>query len=204
MLRKCRTIIVLVGFMLCTMLLTSCGDDTDGDVQIISEVSPVPKETDDSGKNNSVVPSKDAVYPEDDGEDSYRNALETSKQLSIYCINEDGTDIESIDNFIDQNAEVNSALVIEQVVNEFSNHKLTIDIDNVKEDEKGSVFVSFKKDTVPVVGVEEEIEYLILDCISQSILDNVQGSNAVIFQIEGDAYKSEHISFKENEAYDWK
>lgn len=205
MLRKCHTIFILVSFVLCTVLLTSCGNNAGGDVQIISKDSPKPKTTDAGNQNFAIVGDSASDQPiDDEGEDSYRDVLENQKQLPIYCINDDGTDIESVDILIDGKAEINAALVIDEVASEFSNHKLTIGIDNVKQDDKGSVFVSFKKDTAPVVGVEEDTEYLILDSFSQSILDNVEDCTAVIFQVEGNAYQSEHVSFKEDEAYDWK
>lgn len=206
MLRKCRTIFILVSLLLCTFLLTSCGNDAGEDVQIISKDSPKPKATDAENQTYTIAGDSDTNQPddEDDGEDSYRNVLESQKQLPIYCINDDGTDIESVDILIDDKADINAALVIDEVVAEFSNHELTIGISNVKQDDKGSVFVSFQKETAPVAGVEEDMEYLILDSFSQSILDNVEDCKAVIFQVEGNAYQSKHISFKENEAYDWK
>lgn len=204
MLNKCRTIIVLVSLLFCIVVLTACGDDTNGDVQIISEASPNPKVTATEGDQIEKTKNPTKEQSDKEGKDSYRNVLKNTKQLPIYCINEDGTDIEPVDIFIDEKADVDAALVIDEVVSEYSDHNITIGIDHVKQDDKESVFVSFKKHTAPVTGVEEEIESMILDSISQSILDNVEDCRAVIFQVEGNAYQSEHISFKENEAYDWK
>lgn len=181
---------------------TACNKNTDEDVQILSQSSQNPDTTGYEDKQNKEPEvSTDTDFKQDK---DYKEALANTTKLPIYCINDDTGEIETVEIFIDQKTELSSFFVVEKVVEEFSNHALKIGIDKVDEDDKGNVVVSFKKNTAPEYGVGEDVEYLILDCISQSILDDVDSSKAVIFQIEGDAYKSSHISFKLNEAYSWK
>ncbi len=63
------------------------------------------------------------------------------------------------------------------------------------------IYVSFSSDSKPVVSCNKTMEKLILDCLSNSILDNVDSCHQVIFQKEGKAYQSEHRSFGLKEVY---
>lgn len=205
MLKKYSSVIVLLCLALsCGMMMVSCSTSTNGEVEILSEVSSAPEVTSRTETASDLTESTPSDDMEEEAEGSVKDALANTKTLPIYCINDDGSDIESVIVYLDENAEVNAVTIVDEVVGEFSNHNLTIGIDKVTEDEDGNVIVSFTKDTVPVKGVEEDVEYLILDCISQSILDDDKTSQAVIFQIEGNAYESDNISFKENEAYNWR
>lgn len=201
--KKYGKILVIMAIMIASGTVgTSCKKNTDGDVQILSQSSQKPETTDYEDKQiKEPEVSKEADFKQDK---DYKEALANTTKLPIYCINDDTGEIETVEIFIDQKTELSSSFVVEKVVEEFSNHDLKIGIDKVEEDDKGNVVVSFKKNTAPESGVGEDVEYLILDCISQSILDDVDSSKAVIFQIEGDAYKSSHISYKLNEAYSWK
>lgn len=205
MLKKYSSVIVLLCLALsCGMMMVSCSTSTNGEVEILSEDSSAPEVTSRTETASDLTESTPSDDMEEEAEGSVKDALANTKTLPIYCINDDGSDIESVIVYLDENAEVNAVTIVDEVVGEFSNHNLTIGIDKVTEDEDGNVIVSFTKDTVPVKGVEEDVEYLILDCISQSILDDDKTSQAVIFQIEGNAYESDNISFKENEAYNWR
>lgn len=200
-----KILIIIAIIVVSGTVATACNKNTDEDVQILSQSSQKPEEPEatDFKFNLDKEPedTKDADFKQDK---DYKEALANTTKLPIYCINDDTGEIETVEIFIDQKTELSSSFVVEKVVEEFSNHALKIGIDKVDEDDKGNVVVSFKKNTAPEYGVGEDVEYLILDCISQSILDDVDSSKAVIFQIEGDAYKSSHISFKLNEAYSWK
>ncbi|SES92118.1 hypothetical protein [[Clostridium] polysaccharolyticum] len=196
------TAIVAINCMVCT----SCGNQPDSEVQILSESSAASggKETKEHQKNDSDSLQKSNVKDGLESVPEIKDTLSKSKKLHIYCINDAGDEIEETDLLINQKTDISASLVVEKVAEEFTNQDLVIEIDKVLEDDKGNVFVSFKKDSAPEKGVEEDVEYLILECISQSILDDVETSKAVIFQIEGAAYKSSHISFDLNEAFDWK
>lgn len=203
--KKYVTYVVCLCFAtICIFAATSCSKQTESGFEILSEGSMMPVTP--SMEEEERLEDQESVEDnlDDDAKTSIKDALENKKMLPIYCMNDDGSDIESVQTLIDENAEITDYIVTEMVVNEFSNHNLVIGIDDVTTDELGNVVVSFLKDMPPVVDVEEEVEYIILDCISQSILDNVKESNAVIFQIEGAAYESAHMSFAIDKPYDWR
>lgn len=197
-------VVCLCLAIICIFTTTSCSKQTESEFEILSEGSMTPVTP--SMEEEERLEDQDSVEDnlDDDAKTSIKDALENKKVLPFYCMNDDGSDIESVQTLIDENAEITAYIVTEMVVNEFSNHNLVIGIDDVTTDELGNVVVSFLKDMPPVVDVEEEVEYIILDCISQSILDNVKESNAVIFQIEGAAYESAHMSFAIDKPYDWR
>lgn len=195
-----KFLIILAVFITIFTVGTACGRKSDGDIQILSQSSPSPDSETPVGKSTKQPKASDEDVEENE---DCQDALDNKKILPIYCINDTGDAIEMIDTFIDEEAEVDAEFVTEQVVNEFLDQDLTIKIDKVTVNDKGDVIVSFQKDSAPQKGVGKEAEGFILDCISQSILDDVDGSHAVIFQIEGDAYQSSHISLKKNEAYNW-
>jgi len=194
----CLFCVVLLG-----LSLTACEKKPNGEVEILSGNSAVPSVTErkEADKEEIQAPSEEA---EQATKNDIKEALKNKKELSVYCIDDGGKGIESVSIFVDEKAQIDAAVVTDAVVNEFSDHNLDIHIDKISEDNDGNVYVSFQKDAPPVKDVEEEIEYFILDCISQSILDNVETCKAVIFQIEGNAYVTDHIQFKETQAYDWK
>lgn len=197
-------ILVIIAVMIVSSTVgTSCKKNTDGDIQILSQSSQEPLTTTSVDQPLQQLP--EATSEEDlEGDKDYKHALVNTTKLAIYCINDDASEVETVEVIIDQRTKVSSSFVTEKVVDEFSNHDLKIGIDKVTEDEEGNVIVSFKKNCAPEKGVGKNVESLILDCISQSILDDVESSSAVIFQIEGAAYKSSHTTFKLNEAYSWK
>ena len=61
--------------------------------------------------------------------------------------------------------------------------------------------IVFDKGGKPLKDCTEEMEYLILDCFANSILDNVTGCHKVVFRSSDGAYKSENVEFGKDEAY---
>ena len=53
-------------------------------------------------------------------------------------------------------------------------------------------------------GVSETVEEIILESIAKSLVDNLEGYEKVVFQVEGDAYKSDNMQLEKNEIYWWK
>ncbi len=198
--KKYGKILIIVSVLFISSVSgTSCRKNSDSNIQILSgSEKPVVSDSIEERKKSDVTKQDNMAT------DGYQEALANTTKLPIYCINDDTSEIETVEIFIDQKTTITPLFVTEKVVDEFSNHDLNIGIDKVSEDDKGNVIVSFTKDCAPVKGVGEDIEYLILDCISQSILDDVESSKTVIFQVEGAAYRSSDIAFKIDEAYNWK
>lgn len=63
------------------------------------------------------------------------------------------------------------------------------------------VYVMFHESYVPVSGCSKVFEELILDCISNSLLDNIPYIEEVVFQCSDRAYQSDNFSFGEEEVY---
>ena len=69
------------------------------------------------------------------------------------------------------------------------------------EQEDTRIIFSFYADGKPFVNCSKTMENLILDCFANSLLDNIENCNEIVFRCENKAYKSEHYSFKKNEVY---
>jgi hypothetical protein len=61
--------------------------------------------------------------------------------------------------------------------------------------------VSFSSKGKPVRGCSEKMENLILESFANSLLDNAEGCEKIIFRADGGAYESSHNSFGINEVY---
>lgn len=69
------------------------------------------------------------------------------------------------------------------------------------EQEDTRIILSFYADGKPFINCSKKMENLILDCFANSLLDNLDNCNEIVFRCEDKAYKSEHYSFKKNEVY---
>ena len=120
------------------------------------------------------------------------------KEISIYTINDETLESEPV------TVEVEEALTPETVVTaavkSLEEHSLTIGIHSVVQ-EGDTVIVSFKADTAPMVGVGSGVEETILNCISDSLIDNIEGCNKVIFRGQDAPYESGHLAFEMDEVY---
>lgn len=67
--------------------------------------------------------------------------------------------------------------------------------------EKARIYVTFNSDYAPVKNCSEEYETLILDCVSNSLLDNISYIDEVVFRCDTGAYQSDNFHFEEDEVY---
>lgn len=71
--------------------------------------------------------------------------------------------------------------------------------------EKSRIYVSFSDESAPLQKkCSETFETLILDCISNSLLDNLSYVDEVVFRSEKGAYHSQNYSFEMDEVYSTK
>lgn len=63
------------------------------------------------------------------------------------------------------------------------------------------VIVSFSSKGKPVKGCGSKMETLILEAFANSLLDNVENCEKVIFRCDGKEYKSSQYSFGKNEVF---
>lgn len=120
------------------------------------------------------------------------------KEISIYTINDDTLESEPV--IVEVEEELTAEAVVKASVKSLEEHSLKIGIYSVVQ-EGDAVIVSFQKDTAPVVGVGSGVEETILNCISDSLIDNVEGCKKVIFRVEDGPYESGHMIFGIDEVY---
>ncbi len=90
-------------------------------------------------------------------------------------------------------------MVVEEVV---ANFQEEIGISEIIQ-EGVRVTVGFKEGLAPLARVSAKMETAILDCISHSLLDNVDACEEVVFRGEnGAAYESGHIILEVDEVYE--
>ena len=129
------------------------------------------------------------------------NEKPEEKDVPIYSINDDSLYKEDTNATVTcEDGKITAEGIVNAVVEDFKNHSIEIGVDSVKEKGK-TVYGSFKYGTARLAYVGAGVESTILDCISQSLLDNLDSCSRVVFQAEGQAYCSGHYEFGEDEAY---
>lgn len=196
--KKTRKYVLYFCLLMNIGAVAGCGSGKDENNSVKQAVS---------SKNPEAFKSaKDTIPTEPENSASVEDELSIAsdmKELQIYCITDDASDKESVISMIPKDTKVTAEVVVNSVVIEFGNHGLEIGIDSVTEKD-GTVIVSFLSGKAPAAGCGSSVEGLILDCISQSLLDNLDSCKKVIFRVEGKAYESGHFAFGIDEAYDWK
>lgn len=83
-------------------------------------------------------------------------------------------------------------------------------IDNLEEDDiiltscrlkSNTAYISFSSKGKPIKNCSKKMEKLILEAISNSVLDNIDSCENVVFRCDEKAYQSENRSFEKNEVY---
>lgn len=119
------------------------------------------------------------------------------KTLTIYSINSDNATLIPVS--VKKSTEKMSEKYIASLVLENLNEEEIV-VDSVKKQGK-KVILSFSSKGKPIQKCSKTMENLILECFSNSLLDNVKGCSEVIFRCDGKAYKSKNQSFGLNEVY---
>lgn len=122
-----------------------------------------------------------------------------NKKLAIYTVNSDA-EVEPATAMIPENTEITPQLIVDTVKDTLAENSLMVGIESVTT--KGdAVIVSFYSDQPPLSDVGAGYEGAILDAIAQSLTDNLDGSNKIIYQVEGKAYVSGHVELGIDEVY---
>lgn len=186
--------------VLCLGIMTGCkkGADTSATatntpaestalpVETAGQSEEMPAKTPESSK----VPAKTAK-PMDDA---------ATVELPIYTINDTTLECEDTVAIIPSDEKITSRVIVDAVADSFLQHGVEIGIDSI-DDNGSSVIVSFKSDMAPISNTGSTVESTILDCISQSLLDNLEECTSVIFRMDGKQYESGHNMFGMEEAY---
>lgn len=152
---------------------------------------------------NTEMPTQTPVTPGTETPDVSQNTEEPEqgtekKEISIYTINDDTLESEPVT--VEIQEKLTAKAVVEAAVKSLEEHSLIIGIHDVSQ-EGDTVIVSFKKDTAPAIGVGSGVEETILNCISDSLIDNLEECKSVIFRLEDGPYESGHMIFEMDEVY---
>lgn len=122
-------------------------------------------------------------------------------EISIYGMDKDTFELKDYIAVIAKD-QLNATMIVQEVIKVFAEGDVQIGLDKVTQ--KGEdVYVSFNKRKVPAKGVSKKVEQVILDAISNSLLDNVENCKKVYFQIEGGEYKTKNIELDLETPYSW-
>lgn len=180
-------------FLMGSLMLTSCKKET-----------PASKEEKTPEVSATIDPEQPTKDPAADNPDSNIEAVSPSPDaqketsIPIYGMNEETLESEPANAKV--KGEVTAESIVQAVVDSFSTHSIDIGIDQVIQEEN-RVIVSFKSDMAPIVAVGSDVEETILNCISDSLMDNLETCKFVVFRSEGKAYESGHLAFSLDEVY---
>ena len=186
---KCKRGYLLILILACTLMATACKKDTSN-VENTDTQNSQSVEADNTG---------DSTNPANDKEEATQTpSPSTGTEIEIYGINEDSLESEPAHAVID--GEVSAKSIVQAVVDDFEAKSIEIGIyDVTQEDEK--VIVSFEYGKAPLANVGSDVEETILNCISDSLMDNLSNCKAVIFRAEDGSYESGHFAFDFDEVY---
>ena len=94
--------------------------------------------------------------------------------------------------------DITPALVIDCIVDSLKDESLNLSFDGVEYSD-GVCVVDFDDSIYTIAGKSADLEDAILDCIAQSVLDNVEGCMKIIYRIHNEAYSTVNRHF----AYDF-
>lgn len=92
---------------------------------------------------------------------------------------------------------VTPELIVNEVLDNIDEKVVVTEIETTKK----RIYVSFSEEHVPIKKCSKQFETLILDCISNSLLDNIPYVNKVVFRSEKGAYHSSNFTFGIDEVY---
>ncbi len=191
---KCKRGYLLILLVLaCALMATACKKDTSKDENTDTQNSQsveADNSQDQIGDNTNTANGDD--------EATQTASPSTGTEIDIYGINEDSLESEPAHAVIE--GEVSAKSIVQAVVDDFAAKSIEIGIYDVTE-ETDKVIVSFEYGKAPLANVGSDVEETILNCISDSLMDNLDNCKAVIFRAEDSSYESGHFAFKFDEVY---
>lgn len=120
-------------------------------------------------------------------------------ELLIYVVNS-STDLDPVIALVPADSELTPNLIVDTVVDSMADQSLAIGIESVSTQDD-TVIISFYKDQPPLTNVGSGFETAILDALAQSITENLEDYNKIIYRVEGGPYISGHIELGIDEVY---
>ena len=176
----CLVIIILLALLCIYMLLSE--KEKDGDIQPdYPEVS--------------VTPTPRTILFSSGGSDDV--VLGT---ISFYTVKLSGRIIESVEVAVGKGADISPKLISEYVTDSLEDEEIDLKILGI--DNKNGICTIDFSDSIKELAIgEPDIEKLVLDAYSMSIVDNCSDVNGVTFTINGKTYATKNISLADGEVY---
>ena len=116
----------------------------------------------------------------------------------IYTVNASTMRVVSTTVMVREDTEMTPALVADYIVDSLKDESLNLSFDGIEYSD-GVCVVDFDDSIFTIAGKSADLENAILDCIAQSVLDNVEGCTKGIYRIHNEAYSTVNRHF----AYDF-
>ena len=118
------------------------------------------------------------------------------KAISIYTFDDKEEVIQPININVEQ-----KRITLEFILNKvIENLDVKVGIKEISVDNKKAIIV-FDSSGAPIKGTSSTVETLILDCFSNSILDNISYVDSIVFRTDKGAYRSDNMELGKNEIY---
>lgn len=180
-------------------------DKKTGQTQEINENTPSEKKKDtkeddeNKDKSNGENEDEDEILGRADSPTSIVLKPTENMELVVYTVN-NNTEVVPATAAVPKNVEITPQLIVDTVKEAMAETSLMIGIESVTT-EGNAVIVSFYSDQPPLVNIGAGYETAILDAIAQSLVENLDDYNKVIYRVEGEAYSSGHIELGIDEVY---
>lgn len=200
-------IIIVIGLILlagCNLFRFDFFDASEEESNSVITLTP-------SEDSEDIASSKENVIPEESGSVDTNNSEDLTPtpsdiqpvkniDLPLYTVNVDTSEIEALTALVPADTKITPELIVEKVVESMADRSIEVGIDRITI-EGDTVIVSFLKDKAPLSEMGSGYEAAILDAIAQSLIDNLEDYNKVIYRAEGGAYSSGHFEFDLNDVY---
>lgn len=150
----------------------------------------------DSNISQTTQPDDLEIDEDDSDEDDPDLVGDAGNNLEIYTIDSDTLEITPL-NVASSGEDITAKEIVKAVTDNLDE---PVGVAKVEE-KKNKVIVTFQNGKAPLSGCSAQIEERILDCISNSLLDNLPTCEGVIFRSETGAYEGGHISLDKDEVY---
>lgn len=220
--KRCNKNFALILIMSVVFLFSGCSnirlrtfkddDEPNQNIESNSDNNNDIDASDNSGDTDKEVKDKD--YKDDKKVDILKSDEETpdadnpaptviqpieNTELMVYVVNS-SEQLEPVYALVPADTKITPQLIVDTVVDSMADRSLMIGVESVTTRDD-TVIVSFYSDKPPLTGVGSGFEISILDAIAQSLTENLEDYNKVIYRVEGGPYRSGHIELGPDEVY---
>ena len=203
--------LILIFFFLSFILLTGCSNfrlttynDSDKKENYIEKKDDSNNIDVSSNDDSKDIDEEKSDQTEDDPTDKVAptpTVIQPTKniELLIYVVNS-STELDPVTALVTADVEITPELIVDTVVDSMADQSIAIGIESVttKDD---TVIISFYSDQPPLSNMGSGLEISILDALAQSVTENLDEYNKIIYRVEGGPYRSGHIELGIDEIY---